>query len=67
MIREELCQMCPPTLGTLATRDAKLTLGPWAYVCESCFKLYCYDEKLGLSTKLSDVGARSGRPSSAAP
>jgi len=41
-IKEELCRMCPESLSTPATRYAKLILGSWVHVCESCFKLYSH-------------------------
>lgn len=45
MMLNETCQLCT----TPATRDAKLKIGPWAYVCESHFKSDCHQIK-GLSS-----------------
>jgi len=45
----ERCQICN---SEQATHDAKLTYGPWAYVCYRCFKkIGCQTE--GLSTVIN--------------
>ena len=51
------CDLC----GTEAKYDAKLTLGGWGYVCETCFQEYAVKTK-GSYTTLANIGKPGRKP-----
>lgn len=51
------CDICKVNT---ATKDAKLKMGPWAYVCESCFRSYAIGNK-GLYSEINKMSEVSNK------
>ena len=54
MIFMTLYDLC----GEPANYEGRTTMGPWAYMCESCFKKQGIGLGLGKGQKLSEIGKK---------